>query len=377
MNASTRTLLLCGLVFAATVAIRATVADVAAGQSDTPGWDAKAAATYLDARAEFWSTWPNASRDRGTFCISCHTTLPFAIARPALRGALGEGEPSAAEGKILNNLLTRARNWREVEPFYPDQTRGIPKTSESRAIEAVMNALVLSQRDARAGQLSEDARTALGVMWSLQMKTGPNNGAWTWLNFNLEPWESPNSPYYGASLAALAAGSAPGAYAAAPEIQGNLKALRAYFQREHGKVSLLNQLTGLWASGELPDLLTVEQRQGTIAATFALQQSDGGWSTSSLGTFARVDNTANDPKSDGYATALATLALQAAGIGRADARVAKGLEWLRRHQDRATGRWIATSLNKHRDPEAEPAKFMSDAATAYAVLALTFTEPSR
>jgi hypothetical protein len=106
--------------------------DSRAVEPDATGWDAKAAANYLDARAEFWSTWPNAARDRGTFCISCHTTLPFAIARPALRGPLGEREPSPAESKILNNLLTRARNWRDIEPFYPDQTRGIPKTSESR-----------------------------------------------------------------------------------------------------------------------------------------------------------------------------------------------------------------------------------------------------
>jgi len=88
--------------------------------------------------------------------------------------------------------------------------------------------------------------------------------------------------------------------------------------------------------------------------------------------FKRVDDTANDTKSDGYATALATLALQEAGVAGTDSRVAKGLEWLRRNQDRATGGWIATSLNKNRDPESEPAKFMSDAATAYAVLALTY-----
>ena len=369
MTATTRALLLSGLVLAAAVAIGANPAAV---EPDAAGWDMKAAAKYLDARAEFWSTWPNAARDRGTFCISCHTTLPFAIARPALRGPLGEHQPSAAEAKILNNLLTRARAWREIEPFYPDQTRGIPKTSESRAIEAVMNALVLSKRDARDGHLSEDARTQLGVMWSLQMKTGPNNGAWTWLNFNYEPWESPNSPYFGASLAALAVGSAPDGYAAAAEIQDNLKALRGYFNREHGKVSLLNQLMGIWASRKIPGLLTPEQRQSTIDAVFALQQPDGGWSTSALGTFKRVDGTANDTKTDGYATALAVLALQEAGVVRTDPRVTRGLEWLRRNQDRATGRWIATSLNKNRDPESEPGKFMNDAATAYAVLALTF-----
>ena len=233
-----------------------------------------------------------------------------------------------------------------------------------------MNAVVLSRRDARSGHLTEETRTALDVMWSLQMKTGPNTGAWTWLNFNYEPWESPNSPYFGASLAAIAAGSAPEGYAALPEVQERVKALRGYFDRQHASVSALNQLMGLWAAGSVSDLLTAEQRKATIAAAFSLQQPDGGWGTSSLGTYQRVDKTPNETKSDGFATALACLALQAAGVD--DPRVVKGLDWLRRNQDRATGRWTATSLNKQRDPATEPAKFMDDAATAYAVLALTY-----
>jgi hypothetical protein len=69
-------------------------------------------------------------------------------------------------------------------------------------------------------------------------------------------------------------------------------------------------------------------------------------------------------------SALACLALQAA---RLDApRIAKGLEWLRVNPDHETGRWTTTSLNKQRDPASEPGKFMDDAATAYAVLALTY-----
>ena len=367
MSAPHRTIALAAGLLVASVAAAVTHA---ASEPAPRAFDAKAAAAYLDARAESWSTWSNAQRDRGTFCMSCHTTLPYALARPELRGRMGETQPSAAETTILDNLVTRARNWREVEPFYPDQTRGLPKTSESRAIEAVMNAVVLSRRDARSGRLTDDTRTALDVMWSLQMKTGPNSGAWTWLNFNYEPWESPNSPYFGASLAAIAVGAAPEGYAASPAIQDRLQALRGYFQLQHGTVSLLNQLMGLWASGAVPDLLTPEQRNATIAAAFAAQQADGGWSTSSLGTYQRVDKTANDTKSDGYGTALACLALQAAGVQ--DSRVTKGLDWLRQSQDGATGRWTATSLNKQRDPASEPGKFMDDAATAYAVLALTF-----
>jgi squalene-hopene/tetraprenyl-beta-curcumene cyclase len=362
-----RTVALAGVLLATAVTI---AAHAPAAEGNSRGFDAKAAAAYLDARAEAWSVWPNAQRDRGTFCISCHTTLPYALARPELREPLGERQPSPAESKILDNLLTRARNWREVDPFYPDQTRGIPKTSESRAIEAVMNAVVLSRRDARTGHLTDETRTALDVMWSLQMKTGPNNGAWTWLNFNYEPWESPNSPYFGASLAALAVGTAPDGYAASPDIHERLQALRGYFARQHASVSLLNQLMGLWASGAVRDLLTPEQQKATIDAAFAVQQADGGWSTSSLGTYQRGDKTPNETNSDGYGTALASLALEAAGVH--DRRMTNALDWLRSHQDRVTGRWTATSLNKQRDPESEPGKFMSDAATAYAVLALTY-----
>lgn len=369
MDQHNRALAVFGLVLACSIGVATSQGSTASTAND---FDAKAAAAYLDARAESWSAWPNAQRDRGTFCISCHTTLPYALARPELRAPLGERQPSATESKILNNLLYRARNWREVEPFYSDQTRGIPKTSESRAIEAVMNAVVLSRRDARDGHLSGDTRTAFDVMWSLQMKTGPNNGAWTWLNFNYEPWESPNSPYFGASLAAIAVGSAPDAYAASPDIADRVKALRAYFARQHSTVSLLNQLMGLWASGTMPDLLSAAQRKATIEAAFAAQQADGGWSTSSLGSYQRSDKTSNSAASDGYGTALACLALQVAGVS--DPRVEKGLDWLRRHQDRVTGGWVATSLNKERDPATEPGKFMNDAATAYAVLALTYQQ---
>jgi len=344
----------------------------AGGQSpaDRPGWDAKAAASYLDGRAEWWTTWPSAKRDHGTFCISCHTTLPYALARPVLRRVLGEREPGSTEAKIVDNLLVRARQWRDIEPFYPDQTRGVPKTSESRAIESVMNALVLARRDAELGHQSDEGKTALANMWALQMNVGPQSGAWTWLNFGYEPWESPNSPYFGASMAALAVGSTPDNYAAAPEIQDNLTRLRGYLQKQFEHESLHNRLVALWVSSVVPDLLTADERRVAIDQAFALQEPDGGWSSSSLGPYKRVDSTPADTNTDAYGTALAVLALESGGVSATDPRVAKALDWLRRHQDRATGRWSASSLNKSRDPDSDPGKFMSDAATGWAIAAL-------
>jgi squalene-hopene/tetraprenyl-beta-curcumene cyclase len=208
-------------------------------------------------------------------------------------------------------------------------------------------------------------------MWALQMKAQDASGSWAWINFHYEPWEAPMSPYFGASLAAVAVGTAPDGYASTPAIQDNLKLLRAYFARETDKQSLFNRVMGLWASTKVEGLLTREQQQAIVAAALAAQRPDGGWSTASLGSFKRVDNTPLDTNTDGYATGLVTLALQSAGVSASDPRVAKGLAWLRTHQNAQTGQWSASSLNKNRDPNSDIGKFMSDAATAYAVLALT------
>src|SRR5829696_5601497 len=73
-----------------------------APDADPPAaWNRKAAAAYLDQRASWWSTWPNAQRDHGTFCVSCHTALPYALARPSLRQSLGERGASAPEAALL------------------------------------------------------------------------------------------------------------------------------------------------------------------------------------------------------------------------------------------------------------------------------------
>src|SRR5205823_6137536 len=184
--------------------------------------------------------------------------------------------------------------WKEVAPFYPDQLRGIPKTSESRGTEAILNALVLANRDAEDGRLSEDTRTAFRNLWALQMRIGDLAGAWAWLDFHYEPWESRDGPYFGAAMAALAVGMAPGEYAATSDVQENMKLLRDYFQREYPRQPLFNRLMVLWASAKAPGLLTPDQRGAIVEAALGAQRDDGGWSTASLGTYKRMDGSALD-----------------------------------------------------------------------------------
>ena len=346
-------------------------------QSETKAansWDQRAAAAYLDQRAGWWMEWPKAARDHETFCVSCHTAVPYALSRPALRKALAEKAPSVNERRLLDNVTKRVRLWKEVAPFYSDADRGVHKTVESRGTESVLNALILASNDAQNGQLSNDTRTALDNMWAEQQTTGDRAGSWRWLRFGNEPWEADDSNYYGATLAAVAVGIAPEYYRARPEIQNNVKMLREYLNRECAAQTTINRVVLLWASAKVPGLLEPEQQRVIINEVLGKQQADGGWSLSSLvGRWKREDGTPQEVNSDGYATGLITFALQQAGISRENAQQKQGLAWLAGNQNKTEGFWLAYSLNKdiahHLTPST--ARFMSDAATAYAVLALT------
>lgn len=340
----------------------------------TKPWDAKAAVAYLDGRIGWWMGWPKAARDHETFCVSCHTALPYALSRRALGKEIAEEAPSANERRLLNNVVKRVRLWKEVAPYYSDADRGAYKTSESRGTEAVLNALVLVSRDAQGGRLSEDARAALQNMWAEQQTSGKRKGAWSWLRFANEPWEADDSDYFGATLAAVATGTAAEDYRARPEIQDNVKMLREYLNRERAAQTAINRVDLLWASAKIPGLIDAERRSAIVGEVLAKQQADGGWSLAALsGGWKRADGTAQEAKSDGYATGMVVFALQEAAISRENAQLQRGLAWLANNQNKTEGFWPGYSLNKNEAHHLslETARFMTDAATAYAVLALS------
>src|SRR5262249_17744587 len=97
------------------------------GERAEPKWSPAAAAKYFDGRADFWLQWSSAARGQGTACIACHTTLPFALARPALAERLAEDGPLAPETKLIDNVKKRVENWDKIvadpasekDPFVP------------------------------------------------------------------------------------------------------------------------------------------------------------------------------------------------------------------------------------------------------------------
>jgi len=127
----------------------------------------------------------------------------------------------------------------------------------------------------------------------------------------------------------------------------------------------------LWASARLPGLVSPAERQSIIEEAVGKQQADGGFSLSAfVGSWKRKDGTPLETRSDGYATGLVTLALLEAGLPRTDSRLSRSLTWLSSNQQKTDGRWLAYSLNEQRDLTSYIGLFMSDAATAYAILAL-------
>jgi squalene-hopene/tetraprenyl-beta-curcumene cyclase len=333
------------------------------GASDEEAWDEEAAAAYLDQRQSWWAGWSVAARDNDTYCISCHTVVPYALARPHL-GEGSDARPSEIEQDLLANVSQRVREWQDLAPE-GDQARGT---------ESVLNALVLASSDARSGKLGPDTRMAFDHLWATQARSGDLDGAWPWFVVDLQPWESDDAPFYGASLAALAVGTAPEGYAATEEAQAGLARLRGYLDGLYDRQPLFNRLTLLWASTTLPGVLDSERKAAIIEEVLALQEDDGGWSLASLGEWERTDGTALPTGTDGYATGLVAFTLRQAGLSSENPRLLRGLSWLRRHQDTADGSWWAESLNKERDPASDIGRFMRDAATAYAVLALTASD---
>jgi squalene-hopene/tetraprenyl-beta-curcumene cyclase len=361
-------------------------------QGEASGWNTEGAATYLDDQMDAWfanGKKLQTGRDQSvTVCISCHTTLPYALARPALRRAMHGGSTTPQEARLLQEIARRVETFGKHQLLYDSDEA---KKIQSPGTEAVLNVLILARADAEDNRQNggETSRAAFRQLWQTQR----SDGAWEWLDFGLEPWETVESVYQGATLAALAGGTAATNSAnQTDEARVAIGKLRGYLKRNYAAQSLFNQTWALLASTRFDDLMTPGQREALIAEIQSRQREDGGWSLETLGPWKwskRVapfvppgaPETALLARSDGFATGLIVYALREAGVSVEHAAVRRGLQWLRANQqgvevgDRAPLAWRAHSLNydrEHGGPRGVPWRrmFMSNSATGFAVLAL-------
>lgn len=342
---------------------------LAAGAILAADWNPRLAADYLDSRQKEWFDWPAASASTGSACISCHTNLPYLVARPALRRALGENRPTPYETRFLEIMRSRADK-PTAETLYPKSK----DPSHAAGVESIFTAWILAMQDP-AGAAT---RQAFDRMWSLQIPEGKAKGSWPFFELDLDPWETTGaSPYFGAALAALAVGAAPAEYRARPDIREHIADLNGYLQREHAGQSLHNRVIALWASTALPEAIAGPARKATIEELWQKQQPDGGWTNDSLGPWKKREAAPPSSGSNSYATALVAYVLEKTGVPASNPALARALAWLSSHQDREGGFWAADSMNKRYPPDSMQIRFMRDAATGFAALALLESAPAR
>ena len=337
------------LLVAAACALALTIA-FAAVPVRGAGWNPQLAAKYLDDRQRDWFAWPRAQSKDGP-CVSCHTGMPYLLARPALRRLLKETQPTMYEIGLLDRLRSNA---------------GAKPAGVLQSVETIFAAMLLPQGDT-AQQATFDQ------LWALQQKDGELAGGWKWYAANLEPWETPLQFRYGASLAALAIGSAPATLRNAGQIRG----LEAYLENDVMSRPLHGRIAMLWASTKLPSIMTPAARRATLDEVLRKQQKDGGWTLESLGPWTEHPDAPASPTagaSDSYATAFTAFVLTEAGGHDARSPLDRAREWLKAHQDPQTGAWPAVSMNKKYPAGSMEEKFLQDAATAFAAAALSSRE---
>jgi squalene-hopene/tetraprenyl-beta-curcumene cyclase len=285
---------------------------------------------------------------------------------------------------MLTSIQRRVMEWSQVTPYYTDKVSGPGKSTQSHATEAVLNAVILSAYDAANGHLSPVTRTAFEHAWALQEKAGENTGGWSWQDFHLAPWESTESAYQGAALMAVTLGNTPDHYVNEPGVREHVERMKDYLRRQYAAQPVMSQLYVLWASALMPGLMTEADRAKLIEKMNDLELYDGGWALPSLDQqpglrryvldhWKQMSNTA---ESDGCATGLVVVALEANGVKPQDPALNRGLRWLAEHQAN-DGSWWATSLNGPHESDSDIERFMGDAATGYAVLALENSRSNR
>jgi squalene-hopene/tetraprenyl-beta-curcumene cyclase len=328
---------------------------VPAASADEPKAERVSVRKALDYLEQGVLAW-NGSRK----CVTCHTNGTYMVIRPSLSARVGAPNPEMRKHFVAS-----------LEQFA--QKNAEDQQANVAPAQAIYMAAGLAEWDVHVTKaLSPETERALALVFSVQRESGTWGSVDCW-----PPYES--SAFHLATVAAMAAGTAPGWLdkQSDEKIKTGIERLRTYLRTETPKQDYDRTLL-LWAAARLPGLLEPEKRQQLVEMVWKKQRADGGWSIRSFGEpeqwgrgnraeKLRAEPELVDPPSDGHQTGLAIIVLRESGIAANDPRIQKGTQWLLANQ-RTSGRWWTRSLNT------EQWHFITYSGTAFPLQALSLCD---
>lgn len=336
-------------------------------------------AKYARYGADVWAANPSARiSGEGRACISCHTSLPYALVEPLLSGDY----PAYID--LIVNVNARVLTWQDNTPWYsdakaekaaklgglpPDALKEVFDEDGSRGVESIFNAFIRAMHDAYAGKPADPVtQKAFENMWSEQLRSGDHAGSWNWIRANLIPWEVEDSDLWGASIACVAASQFP---ELAPE--DNLKSLYVALRRgaANSATSLHVRAAILWCDTESGGaVIDRETAAGIVSDLLELQHKNGGWAIRELGPWGAWEGSSADCcaqreiRPDAYATGYTAFVLNRSRHLVPEDRemqLAKANDWIR---ERLADPYPAEPRNnRHESAEAEFPQFRNNIYT--------------
>lgn len=293
-----------------------------------------AAKKYLDDGANYWV------RERS--CVACHSTGVYMAERPALTALLGK--PST---EVLDEFVESVTD--KIGP--PEIRDGVKYWGAS--IQSVWRSSGLAAWDKHvSGTLTEP--TVKSLRHTLQCLADEGF---------IKTIDQVEIPYITTDFeltvqAARAIANAPGWLAAITDADTleRIERMKKYLSN-HAPINDYEQAVKLQLATFMPDLVSQEQREASIAMLWRQQLFDGGWSTRRMSdlmlwhkkmdpkvvAMIQSEPDAANPESDPYLTAFAIVLLREAGVPATDPRIQNGITWLKQNQ-RESGRWWMKSL---------------------------------
>lgn len=290
----------------------------------------QSALKYMDEGAISWV--------REKSCINCHTTGPYLSERPAFTQF---GPPKdEVRADFVDSM--------------PKPAAPLPEGKKRSGVYyPVWCSLGLAEWDKHVtGKLSTETAKSLEILLGYQSDDG------SFLSTGEVEVPHITTDFELTVQAARAMTAAPGWLAGVTDAAAlaKIEKMKTYL-RAHQPRNDYEKILRLQLAPMMPDLVSQSDLEGAMHLLSQKQHADGGWSLRDMSATENWRTPMSDkvleliaslpdaakPESDPYMTAFAIVLMRQNGVPATDARIKKGIAWLKKEQ-RVSGRWWMHSL---------------------------------